>query len=48
MYLKLSRETVRNSPEYDEEALVTRTYEEELHGHYDKRGYWVDDLQHVM
>ena len=41
VFVKLSRESVRLSPEFTEEFLVTRDYEERLHRHYDRHGYWV-------
>ncbi len=39
----LSRKTIRQSPEYTEESLLTRDYETGLHRHYDLLGYWVDE-----
>jgi hypothetical protein len=43
VFVNLSREIVKQSPEYVEEALLTRDYEIGLHRHYDRQGYWVDD-----
>jgi uncharacterized protein YrrD len=40
----LSRESIKRSPEYTEESLLTRDYEIGLHRHYNRQGYWVDDL----
>jgi uncharacterized protein YrrD len=42
VFVNLTRETVKQSPEYAEESLITRDYETGLHRHYDRRGYWVD------
>ena len=42
--INLSRQTIKESPEYTDESLVTREYEIGLHGHYDRKGYWVDEL----
>jgi len=42
VFVNLSRETIKQSPEYTEESLLTREYEIELHGHYKPPGYWVD------
>jgi hypothetical protein len=42
VFINLSRDTIRNSPEYTEESL-TRDYETRLHGHYNCQGYWVDE-----
>jgi uncharacterized protein YrrD len=38
----LSREVIRQSPEYSEESLLTREYEDTLHRHYKRKGYWVE------
>jgi len=38
----LTREAIQAAPEYNEEALLTRKYETGLHGHYNRRGYWVE------
>ena len=43
VFINLPRETIRQSPEYTEEALLTRDYESGLHRHYDRQGYWVDE-----
>jgi hypothetical protein len=42
VFVNLSRETVKQSPEYSEEAL-TRDYETRLHQHYDREGYWTNE-----
>jgi len=44
VFVNLSRDTIKESPEYTEEALITREYEIELHRHYDRPGYWIDEL----
>jgi hypothetical protein len=41
--VNLTRETIRQSPEYTEESLLTRDYETGLHRHYNRQGYWVDE-----
>ncbi|MGA2536112.1 MAG: PRC-barrel domain-containing protein [Terracidiphilus sp.] len=43
----LSRETVKSAPEYTAESLLTRDYETVLYGHYNREGYWVDELTAV-
>jgi hypothetical protein len=43
----LTREAVRNSPEYTAAHLLTRDYETRLHGYYDRAGYWDEDLAGV-
>lgn len=40
VYVNLPREIIKLSPEYSEESLLTREYEEELHRHYNRQGYW--------
>jgi uncharacterized protein YrrD len=40
--VNLSRETIRQSPEYTESRL-TRDYEAKLHGHYNRAGYWINE-----
>ena len=42
VFVNLDRETIRQSPEYTEESLLTRDYETELYRHYNRQGYWVD------
>ncbi len=38
--VNLTREQVKNSPEYDEDALLTRDYETRLHSAYKRASYW--------
>ena len=40
VFVTLSREIIKRSPEYQEESLITRDYEAKLHAHYGRRGYW--------
>ncbi len=42
--VSLSRQAIRNAPEYNEESLPTREYETTLHGHYNRPGYWIAEL----
>ena len=42
VFINLSRETIKQSPEYSVESLLTRDYEDRLHRHYNRQGYWVD------
>ncbi|MDR3564345.1 MAG: PRC-barrel domain-containing protein [Negativicutes bacterium] len=44
VYVNLSRDAIRKSPEYTEESLQTRDYEIGLHKHYNRQGYWDDEL----
>lgn len=43
VFLRMTREAIRQSPEYAEDSLITRDYETVLHGHYDRPGYWVEE-----
>ena len=43
VFVNLPLETIKQSPEYTEESLLTRDYESRLHGHYNRKGYWVDE-----
>ncbi len=43
VFVNLSRDTIKQSPEYTEVFLLTRDYETRLHGHYHLQSYWVDE-----
>ena len=43
----LSRSTVKDAPEYTDQSLLTRDYETGLYGHYNREGYWVEELAAV-
>jgi len=40
VFINLPRETIKRSPEYTEESLLSRDYETGLHRHYNRQGYW--------
>ena len=44
VFVNLSREAIMHSPEYTEAALITREYEGQLHRHYKREAYWVEEL----
>ena len=44
VYFNLSREAIKQSPEYSEEALLTRDYEAKIYRHYNRQGYWLEEL----
>lgn len=44
VFVNLSREAIKQSPEYTEESLLTRDYETALHRYYNRQEYWVDEL----
>jgi len=43
LFVSLSREDIKQSPEYTEDTLLTRDYETGLHRHYERQGYWVGE-----
>ena len=43
VYVNLSRESIKASPEFTIETLPTRDYEIRLHEHYARTGYWMDE-----
>ncbi|NVN91218.1 MAG: PRC-barrel domain containing protein [Desulfuromonadales bacterium] len=43
VFINLTRASIKQSPEYTEELLLTRDYENGLHAHYNRQGYWVDE-----
>jgi uncharacterized protein YrrD len=42
VFVNLPCEIIKQSPEYTDDSLLTRDYEDGLHRHYDRRGYWFD------
>jgi uncharacterized protein YrrD len=42
--INLSRQTIKESPAYTNESRLTRDYEIGLHGHYNRKGYWVAEV----
>lgn len=40
VFVNLSREIIKKSPEYSEENLLTRDYENKLYQYYNRKGYW--------
>jgi uncharacterized protein YrrD len=43
VFIHLSREAIKLSPEFKEESALTRDYENALHRHYNRRDYWTDE-----
>lgn len=43
VYVNLSQEIIKQSPQYSEDFLLNRHYENQLHQHYNLRGYWEDE-----
>jgi uncharacterized protein YrrD len=44
VFVNLLRETIKQSPEFKEESLLSRAYETGLYRHYNRPGYWADEL----
>jgi hypothetical protein len=44
VFVNLTREAIKHSPEFTELSLLTRDYEVGLHGYYNRKGYWVEHL----
>ena len=40
VFVNLSKERIKQSPEYLDDLLITREYEDQLHQHYDQKRYW--------
>jgi hypothetical protein len=45
VFVNLSRGQIQQSPEYTGISMLTRDYEAGLHRHYDRHGYWLDELE---
>jgi len=41
VYVNLSREVIKQAPEYTDWSLLTREFEDCLHKHYERQGYWI-------
>jgi uncharacterized protein YrrD len=41
VFINLTRETIKHSPEYTDNSQLTRDYEDKLHRHYNRQGYWL-------
>ena len=44
VFVDLTRALIRNSPEYPGEYVLNRDYENGLHRHYQREGYWVEEV----
>jgi hypothetical protein len=44
VFVNLHRDAIKQSPEYTEGSLITRDYEAGLHQHYNRLGYWDEEL----
>ena len=43
VFLSLSRELIKDAPEFTSELAITREYETMLHAHYQQPGYWLKE-----
>lgn len=43
VFVNLSHTAIKQSPEYTDKSLLTRDYENKLHGHYSRQGYWIEE-----
>ena len=46
VYVGLSREAIKNGPEYVESMPITREYENRLYSHYGRPPYWLHEAEH--
>ena len=44
VFVNLTREAIKESPEYTEKSLLTRDYEAGLYQHYQREGYWREEF----
>jgi hypothetical protein len=44
VFVDLLRGTIKQSPDYLKEPMLTRDYEVRLHQHYNRHGYWEEEL----
>jgi uncharacterized protein YrrD len=42
VFVNLTRDAVKHSPEYTQDTMPDRSYESSLHLHYKRQGYWGD------
>lgn len=45
VYVGLTREAIKNGPEYTEPAPITQEYDNRLYLHYDRPPYWRDEVE---
>ena len=43
VFVSLTRESIKQAPEYNDELFITRDFETALHRHYNQNEYWVND-----
>lgn len=40
VFVNLSRDTIKQAPEYYEDYVISREFEDQLYRHYNREGYW--------
>jgi hypothetical protein len=48
VFTALSRESIKQSPEFTESAILSREFEDILHQHYKRKGYWMDEPERLL
>ncbi len=43
VFVNISQELIKQAPEYTDDLLLSRAYEEKLHQHYSQKGCWMDE-----
>lgn len=46
VFVNLGSDEIKDSPEYTDETLLDRDFETQLHKHYNRSGYWLDDQEY--
>jgi hypothetical protein len=46
VFVSLTRQTIKDAPEYIESTMITREYEHQLHAFYGLPPYWLRDAKH--
>ncbi len=44
VFVNISRDAIKQSPEYRDESMLTRDYEDGLYQHYQRKGYWREEF----
>jgi len=47
VFIKMTREAIKQAPEFTDETLITRDHEAKLHRHYNRDFYWENELAGV-
>jgi sporulation protein YlmC with PRC-barrel domain len=42
IFINLTRETIKQAPEFTDKSMLDREYEYGLYGHYNRKGYWTE------